>query len=62
MSKYQELVGALEEAGVLQLKDEWAVEIQRLIQSHKSSAQTKTCQHEYFLGECMICGCISPTE
>jgi hypothetical protein len=35
MSKYEELVELLEEVGVLQLEDEWAVQIQKLIAAHK---------------------------
>lgn len=31
MSKYSELVGLLEDSGVLQLEDDWAVEIQKLV-------------------------------
>lgn len=34
MNKYDELVELLDEVGVLQLEDEWAVQIQDLIDSH----------------------------
>lgn len=37
MEKYKELVSLLEDLGVLQLEDEWAIEIQKLIASHRSS-------------------------
>lgn len=36
MSKYRELVELLQKMGVLQLDTEWAVEIKRLIESHKA--------------------------
>lgn len=36
MSKYRELVELLEELGVLQLDTEWALEIKKLIESHKA--------------------------
>lgn len=36
MSKYRELVELLEELGVLQLDADWALEIQKLIESHKA--------------------------
>lgn len=32
MSKYAELVALLDDAGVLALQDEWALEVQRLIE------------------------------
>lgn len=35
MDKYDELVDLLEEVGVLQLEDEWAVQIQDLITCHR---------------------------
>ena len=35
MNKYDELVELLDEVGVLQLEDEWAVQIQDLIGSHR---------------------------
>jgi len=38
MSKYSELVGLLEDSGVLQLEDDWAVEIQSLIKSRSRFA------------------------
>lgn len=34
MRKYEELVELLEEVGVLQLEDDWAIQIQSLIKSH----------------------------
>lgn len=44
MSKYKELVDLLEEVGVLQLEDEWALQIQSLIKSHsKTEDRPKDC-------------------
>ncbi|QHJ82186.1 MAG: hypothetical protein [Bacteriophage sp.] len=39
MSKYKELVDLLDEVGVLQLEDEWAVQIQSLIKSHAKAEE-----------------------
>lgn len=36
MSKYKELVELLEELGVLQYDEEWAIQIRELIESHKA--------------------------
>lgn len=36
VDKYEELVDLLEEVGILQLQDDWAVEIQELIELHKT--------------------------
>ena len=37
MDKYEELVDLLEEVGVLQLEDEWALQIRDLIKSHRTT-------------------------
>lgn len=35
--KYRELVGLLEESGVLQHDEEWALRVQKMIKDHKKS-------------------------
>lgn len=37
MSKYKQLVDLLEEVGVLQLEDDWAIQIQSLIEYHRKA-------------------------
>lgn len=39
MGKYEELVELLDEVGVLQLQDDWALQIQALIESHRLSKE-----------------------
>lgn len=39
MGKYEELVDLLDEAGVLQLQDEWALQTQALIERHRRSEE-----------------------
>lgn len=46
MNKYKELVELLEEVGVLQLEDDWAIQIQSLIKSQGKDEEedvTKWC-------------------
>lgn len=42
MSKYTELVALLDDAGVLVLQDEWALEVQRLIDRPEPCWSCKT--------------------
>ena len=39
MCKYEELVELLDEVGVLQLQDEWALQVQALIELHRLSKE-----------------------
>ncbi len=39
MCKYEELVELLDEVGVLQLQDDWALQIQALIEYHRLSKE-----------------------
>jgi len=39
VSKYKELVDLLDEVGVLQLGDDWALQIQSLIKSHGNAEE-----------------------
>lgn len=39
MNNYDELIDLLEEVGVLQLEDEWAMQIQALINRHRSNEE-----------------------
>lgn len=39
MGRYEELVDLLDEVGVLQLQDEWALQIQALIERHRRSEE-----------------------
>lgn len=42
MSKYKELVDLLEELGILQFDEEWAVQIQQLIKEQKERKSSKS--------------------
>lgn len=45
MCKYEELVELLDEVGVLQLQDEWALQIQAMIEKHRRR-KDKSSEHK----------------
>lgn len=47
MSKYEELVELLDDVGVLQLQEEWALQIKALIDKHRLTEKKINQQHKH---------------